>query len=107
MGDFQDTEQDMEDKLQEQEQQVTKFKEIAANRLKKLEQAADATKKLHVAYVKTRRAAAKMEEDIALIQKVAPQAFQRVVAHQKGIKLQPENENVLIEQSATSPTNVA
>merc|ERR1712130_324779 len=85
LPDFQGTEQEIEDKLQEQEQQVTKYKEIAENRLKKLQQAADTTKKLHAEYVKTRRVAAKMESDIKLIQQVAPQAFQRVVAHQKGI----------------------
>jgi len=54
-----------------------------------------------------RKTAAQMHQDLSLIKQVAPQAFERAAAARQGIKLQPENQNVMVEQSATSPTSTA
>ena len=106
LPDFQDTEQELENKLKETEEQVTMYSEMAENRRKKLEEAAATAKTLHENFIKMKKRAAQMNQDIALIKQVAPKAFERVVAYQKGIKLEPEKDNVLlVEKSDKSPTS--
>eukprot|EP01084_Bolivina_argentea_P003912 7407_1 len=107
LPDFEDKELELENKLKETEQQVTKFKEISENRATKLKTAAATAIALRDKLKETQCVAARMHQDIQLIKQVAPKAFDRVAMHHKGVKLEPEPQNVMISQSKTKATTPA